>query len=318
MAITLTSAENTAIHPVARVAPVLSVSHIGDALQELNARAVLFAKGTHYPALVTSKFDDGTFMVRIGQSSYKMNLGASVTIGQHLLLQYLNDSPVPTFGLLGNGTAHAEKNNAVSSTVSAAAHFIDESLKLADVAGSSARYEAKQVVTHFPSIPQLVAQNLKDAIEQSGLFYESHLRQYHEGHRALSELRAEPQNQSNTNNTLLPQQLAILENQRLSWHGEIWPGQKMDWDVYLKDDKQESGEKTAASPESVFTDLTLDLPHLGKVTAKLSLVDGRMHIGLFAEKTEACSQMKAQSVGLIDAIKRNGQKLDGLTVASYV
>ncbi len=297
---------------------MLAVANIGDTSQELNARATSFLIGKHYSALVTSRLDETTYLVKVEQSFYRMNLGTSASVGQNLVLQYLQDSPTPTFSLLQNSLIGPENGSSVIADVSAAAHLIDDSLQQAQAAGVSSKYEARTVVSHSPVIPEVLAHDLKKALDQSGLFYESHLRDYLAGHRSLSDIKLERQNQQNiASNALLPQQLAILENQRLSWSGEIWPSQEMSWDVYLPDGGKEKQAEQARAEENhapISTDLTLHLPNLGKVTAKISLTNGRMRIGLVAEESQARSVLQAQSGNLAGAIVRNGQVLESLTV----
>jgi hypothetical protein len=216
--------------------------------------------------------------------------------------------------------ADSLKNSLTTANFSPAAHLIDEALKQAEVNGAATRFEAKSVVTHSPKLPAVIAHDLKAAIANSGLFYESHLADYMDGRRSLSEIKQEPQNQGNSAvNGLLSQQLTILENQRLSWHGEVWANQSMDWNIYREDTHESSGGDQYQVPEeeSVSSDITLHLPNLGKVTAKLNLKDGRMRIAIFAEDATSLATLKGQSSHLVDAIKNNGQALDALTVKSH-
>jgi len=214
------------------------------------------------------------------------------------------------------------KNDVTTASLSAAATLIDNALKHAEADGTSVRFEAKNAITRAPTSPIVIAQDLKNAVSKSGLFYESHLNDYTDGLRTLAEIKQEPQNQPNsTPNHLLLQQLNILENQRLAWHGEVWSGQKMDWDIYSKNEHDATSGDNYQGVENqdvIASDLTLHLPYLGKVTAKLILQDGRMRIRLVADETETLSALKAQSKDLADAIEKNGQILEELKVTSYV
>jgi len=205
--------------------------------------------------------------------------------------------------------------------VSAAAKLIDQSIKLAEANGLSAKYIAQTVITQTPKFPHLVSEQLKAAISNSGLFYESHLREFIDGQRQLGSIKLEPQNlQHQIAQALLPQQLHILEHQRFTWFGEVWPNQKMDWDVYAKkqEEKKDLSEKqTPNATTSIASDLTLHLPNLGKVTAKISIQNGRMHIGLFAEQETALQLLKEESLSLVDAVERNRIKLEGLTLSTF-
>lgn len=298
---------------------MLSVAHIGDPLQALNARAASFLKDKEYPALVTAKLDETTFLVKVEQAFYKMNLGHHAGVGQRLMLQYLHANPVPTFALAPQ-SEHSPQSGDISAQVSVLAHRIDDAIRQAEAAGiKAARYEAAQVVSMSPAIAQVMAGDLKKALERTGLFYESHLQEYHTGRRALSEIRMEPQNQqqhASVSNTLLPQQLAILEHQRLSWHGEIWPGQEMDWDIHL-DNHKESGGRPAESLEqlAISTALTLHLPRLGTVKAEIRLHDGHISITLNSDEASTRAVMKTESSSLSSAVTRHGQRLDAVMVS---
>jgi hypothetical protein len=205
-----------------------------------------------------------------------------------------------------------------TATVSDAAKLINQSLKQAEAKGIAEKYISQTVITHFPTSPALVSQQLKATISNSGLFYESHLREFMEGHRQLNAIKLEPQNQvQHMAQSVLPQQLHLFEHQRLSWHGEVWPNQQMDWDVYVQNDQDQSTRNASADPTAqatIVSDITLHLPRLGKVTAKISLKNGRMHIGMLAEENASLPLLKTKSKLLATAIESNGQVLAGLTI----
>lgn len=312
--------ESQSVHPLVRIAPVVSVAHIGDPLQALNARAASFLRDKEYPALVTARLDETTFLVKVEQSFYKMNLGHHASVGQGLMLQYLHADPIPTFALVSQ-SGHSSKAGGISAQVSVLAQQIDDAIRQAGVAGTQARYEAAQVVSLSPAIVQVMAGDLKKALERTGLFYESHLQEYHAGRRPLSEIRMEPQNQqqyASVSNALLPQQLAILEHQRISWHGEIWPGQEMDWDIRLDNYRESGGRSSEPSEQSaISTDLTLHLPRLGTVKAGIRLQDGHLSITLNADEASTRTMMKTESPSLSGAVTRHGQWLDALMVSDH-
>lgn len=301
--------------------PVLTVESIGNTTQELGARATQFVRGQEYLAQVVSKVSDTAYNVKVDGAILKMELGSAARAGQTLLLRYMQDSPVPTFLL-----APTPSNNAGSTTdLSPAAHLIGQYLKEAEGEGVSTRYEATAVVTHAPKNPQVMAHDLKHAVSNSGLFYESHLSDLVQGNRTLTAIMQEPQNQSGSPiAALMTQQLAILENQRMAWQGEVWPGQKMSWDVYLQQwdtagdgSQQTSSEPQADKPRPIASELTLHLPHMGKVSARLSLIDGRMRINILAEQAQTLDTLENQRQNLAEALLRNGQQLDALIVVRH-
>jgi flagellar hook-length control protein FliK len=313
------------IHPVARIAPLLVVDNIGGAAQELSDRATQFVKGQQYFAHVLSKVGESTYNVKVENENLKgailkMDLGATAKAGQTLLLKYMHDSPVPTFLL----TLTDSTDSGSTTKLSTAASLISQYLKQAEGDGVSNRFVAAAVVTQTPNNPLIMAHDLKNALRSSGLFYESHLSDLLQSNQTLAALKQEPQNQSGTSlASLMSQQLAVLENQRLAWHGEVWPRQKMDWDVTLQERRAEGdgGQSLNESDESqarpIASEMTLHLPHLGKVSARINLVDGRMCVNILAEQAQTLDILKSQRLRLAEAIGKNGQQLDALTVVRH-
>tara|TARA_B110000977_G_scaffold46817_1_gene63660 strand:- start:308 stop:613 length:306 start_codon:yes stop_codon:yes gene_type:complete len=91
----------------------------------------------------------------------------------------------------------------------------------------------------------------------------------------------------------------------------------MDWDVYVKN-KQDDGTKNSHEDngeQSFFTsELTLHLSHLGKLTAIISIHNGRMRIGFLAEQPKALQLLKTKSALLAKAIESNGQTIESLVL----
>jgi len=316
-------ADIVSIPPVARVLPIQAVESIGNIRQELADRATQFVKGQEYFAHVLSKVGDSAYNVRVESSSLKgsilkMDLGSAAKTGQMLTLRYMHDNPVPTFLL-----ASTPSNAAGSMTeISTAANLIGHYLKQAESDGVTSSFQAKAVVTNSPSNPQVIAHDLKNAVSNSGLFYESHLSGLTQSNQSLAAIKLEPQNQANSPiANIVSQQLAILENQRMSWHGEVWPGQKMDWDIYPQrnssDEKQPSNQSQADQERPISSEMTLHLPHLGKVSARVSLTDGRMRISILAEQLETLEMLIAKQLSLAESISNSGQQLDALTVVRH-
>jgi hypothetical protein len=305
--------------PVGRVLPVLSSDSIGTTSQESSARATQFALGREYSAQVLSRVDDKAFLVKVDNAVLKMDLGNAAHVGQSITLRYVQDAPVPTFFF----TPQAAKPTDGSALLSPAARLIGQYLQEAEKSGVSNKFEASAVVTQSPKDPQMVAQGLRQAVVNSGLFYESHLSEMLQGGRTLAAVMQEPQNQTQTQAqiaTLTTQQLAILEQNRLNWHGEVWPGQKMEWDVYLEERDGKDGENANEGNDdirSVVSEIKLTFPHLGVVAAKLTIVNGNVSINLRAEQSDTLDVLKSKSRVLTQAISDNGLQLEGLVISEY-
>jgi hypothetical protein len=274
---------------------------------------------------VLSKVGGTAYNVKVENGSLKgtvlnMDLGSAAKAGQTLVLRYLHDSPVPTFLLASTDT----NTSGTTTQISMAANLIGNYLTQAEKNGVSTRFEATAVVTQTPMNPKLLAHDLKGALSNSGLFYESHLSDLLQSSQALAAIKLEPQNQINSPvASLMMQQLNILEHQRIAWQGEVWPGQKMDWDVNLQErdsdakDDQPPRDSQEGQARPISSELTLHLPQLGKVSARISLVDGRMRVNILAEQQQTLDILKSQKVSLAQAIGKTGQQLDDLTVALH-
>ncbi|MFZ4530165.1 MAG: hypothetical protein ACOYNW_16820, partial [Undibacterium curvum] len=94
--------------------------------------------------------------------------------------------------------------------------------------------------------PAALAGVMEKAVSQSGLFYESHIAAWAQGQLEQKALEAEPQHnllaaiphanaeQSEYTETLkqiIQNQLQLLEQDKLQWRGELFPGQKLEWQI---------------------------------------------------------------------------------------
>jgi hypothetical protein len=313
----------SSINPAARIVQVLAVDNIGAMAQELGDRATQFAKGQEYIGQVLSKAGESAYLVKLDAEGFKsavlkMDLGPHAQLGQALSLKFLHSEPNPTFLLAP--PAATSSISVTTADISLAAHLIGQYLTAAENEGVPTRYQANEVVSKAPLYPQQLADDLKSAVSKSGLFYESHLSELVQSGQNLSSVKVEPQNQNNSSIAgLVSQQLAVLENQRMSWQGEVWPGQKMSWDVQLErhDVLDEEARQSSGKTEAITSELNLELPRLGKVAIKLNLAEGRLRVQLSADQVHALDVFKQGRQALAEAITKNGQQLDVLTVTKH-
>jgi hypothetical protein len=174
--------------------------------------------------------------------------------------------------------------------------------------------QAQTVVSHSPQKPQVLAQDLKHALDSSGLFYESHLKEATLGSRPWHQLLQEPQNKPGlVPPEMVAQQLQVLEQQRVVWHGEVWPGQTMQWQV----NEQESSAHSSDEPvlNSLQSDLTLHLPRLGEVSVKITMVNGRFSVRVEPEDAKALKEMQSGRSQLAMSLQSAGLKLESLQIS---
>lgn len=112
---------------------------------------------------------------------------------------------------------------------------------------------------------------------------------------------------------LVQQQLDGLANQNFAWQGQVWPGQKMWWEVGENPDSERKvGEEAGARWR---TRLKLDLPVLGGIEARLFLqADNQLSLRILTDTSEAESQLKARLIELETRFQDAGLSLRQIQV----
>jgi hypothetical protein len=148
--------------------------------------------GQRLPAHVLASLPNGRFEVRVGDQILDLNLPRNTQAGDTLELTYLSSSPRVTFALTRDLANTLPANTPVS--LSDTAKFIGSLLQKGGGAGQAGQVgNATPVMTAPPSDTTVLAQSLRQAVSQSGLFYESHQVQWLSGERNLDSLLQEPQ-----------------------------------------------------------------------------------------------------------------------------
>jgi hypothetical protein len=191
----LPRADIAGTRPTATVEPTTPVAPGGSARQNTFARLSQIMLGRELQAEVLSRFDDGTFLVRVADTPARMALPDGTKVGDNLSMTMLAHEPRPTFLLNADpGSAKA--------TLSSTGRLIDTILQLAQRGGTETAVTAKEpllpssmVMAADGAAPQ-IAEALHDTLAYSGLFYESHLHEWVNGSRPSAELMREPQAQN--------------------------------------------------------------------------------------------------------------------------
>lgn len=179
-------ASSRAPGPIASAAPVAPA---GDARQEVFRRLTQIAVGKELQATVDSMLDDGTFLVRVADTAARMALPAGTKAGDVLSMTFLAREPRPTF-LLNREAGSAP------ATLSNTARLIGTALHTAEQHGKPTAVQPQTPLLPSPATdPQQLASALREGLDQSGLFYESHLQEWTSGSRSLDDIKREPQAQ---------------------------------------------------------------------------------------------------------------------------
>lgn len=146
----------------------------------------------------------------------------------------------------------------------------------------------------------LLAQQVSQAIETSGLFYESHLQQWANGERSKSQLFMEPQarfgaeqiiseksidpNAIGQSVRMVAQQLSALDQSRINVAIQGMFQQPIE--IEIEPDKQRQQEEQAQGEGQTIpwvAKLKLDLPHLGKIEARVRISGQRLDLLLVGQ-----------------------------------
>lgn len=166
-----------------------------------------FVPGQRLTALVLVNQPNGRFQVQVGEQVLDMNLPRNTQPGEQLELTFVSNQPRLTFVLsrdlaaaLANAAAPADAEPLV--TVSDSARFLGGLLqKIAAQAEGQASplSKAAPLLSAAPADIKQFGGVLRNALSQSGLFYESHQAQWVAGERKLSDLLQEPQGRLSPN-----------------------------------------------------------------------------------------------------------------------
>ncbi len=174
--------------PVSAVEAATPILPSADARQEIFHRLTQIALGKEMLANVLSRFADGSFSVKVGDTVARMALPADTRVGDNVPMMLVAKAPRPAFLLVRQTTID-------TASVSSAGRMIDQILQAARQDGAQAAVMAKTPLATAASDidPQQVAVRLQSEVSGSGVFYESHLHEWVSGRRPLASLLQEPQ-----------------------------------------------------------------------------------------------------------------------------
>lgn len=331
-------AELTGTRPVTLIHALSPTSPLGEIKDELLHRLTQISLGQQLVANVQSRLSDGSFIVKLADTVAKMNLPASTEVGAKLNLTLIGKEPRPTFVISPSAENITSGINSTPTEISNTAHLISTLLQNSSNL-SPAMIVAKNntVLMNQTSQPQAVAHTLQQAISQSGVFYESHLANWASGHMSVTLLMQEPQAQLSprlensspaeipkttnkqtelSNNPTLQQlvntQLQTLEQNHITWQGNAWPGQAMQWEI-SQDTPQHNQQRTSA--ESTWhSDVKFELPALGNITATLRLTGTHLNVQIQAENPDSANKLQANTTLLVNALAAAGIPIDTVLI----
>ncbi|WP_460826773.1 flagellar hook-length control protein FliK, partial [Massilia terrae] len=188
---------------------------------------------------------------------------------------------------------------------------------------------AKAVAARAPVLatintdPAALAPALRQALEQSGLFYESHVAAWAEGRRELASLAFEPQMRDRPANPadpapaqLINLQLAAQEQDRVAWQGQLWPGQPMQWEI-RRDAPQQDGGAAGGEPEPTWQSrLRLRFALFGELDATVVLHGGQVAIRIGLADEGNAALLRSHTASLQGALAAAGTSLSALAIVN--
>ena len=109
-------------------------------------------------------------------------------------------------------------------------------------------------------------------------------------------------------------QLNTLEQNRLVWQGELWPGQKMEWEIQEEENRGSKNGQDDADQSSWNSTVRFDLPKLGRISATIHLAGGHVQMRVAAASAETAGKLRAHGKALADALGDAGSPLDSLSI----
>lgn len=112
---------------------------------------------------------------------------------------------------------------------------------------------------------------------------------------------------------LVQQQLDGLANQTFAWQGQVWPGQKMWWEIGENpEDSRRVGEESSARWR---TRLKLELPQLGGIDARLFLQSsGDLGIRILANSNQGEARLREAMPALQQQLEAAGLKINQILI----
>lgn len=315
--------------------------------EQQSASQLQLTPGQQVQAEVVAKLPNHLFLARIAGELFKMELPLNVQPGETMHMTFVSAEPRITFELA------KPENGRVPVNISTTGKWLSSLVKNAAVeAGRVPQAAANTPILDEPPLDtEHFATRIKDVLGNSGLFYESHLAEWAKGERPMGQLMVEPQGKLSRRLTMqnregvqgpneaqvdlpdnvaeaagtakaaasviadpqtlpiIKEQLAVLNSGIILWTGQAWPEQNVEMSVSEREaDGSETGEREWE------TDLRLQMPVLGEISATLRLSGTGVHIALEAEKATTTAILLQGGAALKERLQTAGIELSGMVV----
>ncbi|UTH76717.1 flagellar hook-length control protein FliK [Chromobacterium sp. IIBBL 290-4] len=287
-------------------------------------------------AKIADQLGNNQLAVLIKNGLFTLSLPPGVNpSGDSLNLKVVSLQPSLTFALQQGGKEAAPpQDGSVAVKLSTASRYLTSLLSAADD-GAPAKPLQLDAAEHPPA---QLAKQLQQNVKQSGLFYESHLKDFSNGLHTLEQLKQEPQAkfsltqqaldigqkhdqgqaqalrpQAQELGSLVQRQLDGLENRAVQFQGLAWPGQPMQLQI---EQEKPQNERQGSGQEDIpvwNTSLSLELPALGGLGVRVRMIGQTVQVSFQADEDGIGAMIKQHAQKL-----QSGMEAAGLTLASLV
>ncbi|MDO9597678.1 MAG: flagellar hook-length control protein FliK [Azoarcus sp.] len=161
--------------------------------REIQSQLPELVPGQRFFATLQRTLPDGTFRALVAGQQVTLSLNTAAKAGDTLELIVAQTTPKAVFARLANPEAAAQANSSAPSTLSQAGKLISFLLTGQPPPKPTVLANNQPLVSSPPTTGAALAPALRQALAQSGLFYESHQAQWLSGKTDLAALQREPQ-----------------------------------------------------------------------------------------------------------------------------
>jgi hypothetical protein len=341
--------------PISSVEAPRATASVADVGQESFERLNRLDIGKHYQAEIVSRLKDGTFMVKVADVAVRMNLPADVDTGETLDLQLIAmrprltfllgrqaDAPAATLSsagkLIGNLLEVAQREGMPSALVGRTPMMRLASNGTPQIASALKDSLSFSGLFYESHLSQWVrgSRPLSDLLrEPQAAGSPAAQRAAHAASDATSEatpaaLAKHTEQAAGTtasggeidpeSTRIISLQLQTLEQQRVHWQGELWPGQPLEWEVKRESRDQrdgghaEAGTETEAERDLWQSVVRFELPNLGAVSATIRLNGDQVQVQVRTAAESTAATLDEHRGELAGALGAAGSRLELFTV----
>ena len=298
-----------------QVLPVLARASVlpeGE-VQQRAGQQLQLNPGQQVKAEIIANLPNNLYLARIAGEMFKLEIPLNVQPGETMEMTFLSADPRITFQIYRPEGGESVNLSSMGKWLSSVSR---DAPSLPLVQGTL--LESPEQGT------ALLGARLKAALTQGGLFYESHLAQWASGGLPLGELLKEPQGKfsraargeggadgsqepeeagyaDSRTLPLVKEQLLLLNSGVLNWRGEAWPGQRMELAI--------SAQKPEEGDSEIDANLSLALPHLGGVEARLRFGPDGFFVEFVCDRPGSAAMLKDAGGELRTALASTGLQL---------